>query len=83
MKIKPWTKDFRAMFNAMLYRFKEFTETEIGATIGKGLVGVTGTGTGIAVSTLSQVETFLRITSLTIGITIGVATLYSILKKKS
>lgn len=57
-------------------------QTDMGTTVAKGITGVVTPLCGLVVSALPSVEAWLRITSLAIGIAVGVATLISILKKK-
>lgn len=44
----------------------------------RGMVGVASTVAGVCISNLDKVEQFLRITSLFVGIAVGVATLIAI-----
>lgn len=53
-------------------------ETIISDTV-KGTLGIAATGGSIAVSRLGELETMLRITSLCIGIIVGLATLVSLI----
>jgi hypothetical protein len=46
--------------------------------IQRGFIGATGTGTGLAISSLHELETWLRIASLSVGLLIGVITLSGI-----
>lgn len=48
-------------------------------TVERGVIGVLATSTGTIVSLFPEVEMWLRITSLVVGITVGLATLYSII----
>jgi hypothetical protein len=48
----------------------------------RGVIGVLSTSTGTIVSLFPAIEMWLRITSLAVGISVGIATLISILKKK-
>ena len=56
-------------------------EMNTGALICKGIVGTVTPALGLIISNTSEMETWLRITSLIIGIAVGIATLISILKK--
>jgi hypothetical protein len=58
--------------------FPEYVHLHLG-TIERGLVGVLATSAGTFVSLLPTVESWLRVASLVVGITVGLATLYSIL----
>ena len=51
-------------------------------TVERGLVGLLATSTGTAVSLFPAVESWLRITSLVIGIAVGLVTLHSILSNR-
>jgi hypothetical protein len=44
--------------------------------------GLVATATGLTVSLLPEIEAWLRIASLLVGIAVGVASLYAILNKK-
>jgi len=44
--------------------------------------GLVATATGLTVSMLPEIEAWLRIASLLVGIAVGVASLYAILKRK-
>lgn len=46
-----------------------------------GVVGVGSTGLAVGVSIFSNVESWLRLISLLVGIAVGVVTLISLLKK--
>ena len=50
-------------------------------TATKGFLGMLATGSGFYVSFLPQVEAWLRILSLAIGITVGVVSLISIIAR--
>lgn len=62
---------------------RQFFGTESVVTSLKGAVGMSATTGGMYVSLLSQVEAWLRIISLLVGITVGVATLISIIRNKN
>lgn len=47
-----------------------------------GSIGILGTSGGLILSHIDQIETALRITSLIIGIAVGMATLYSLIRRK-
>jgi hypothetical protein len=47
----------------------------------KALVGVVAPAGGTTVSMIAQVESWLRVTSLVVGIAVGLATLISIIRK--
>ena len=49
-------------------------------TLFKGLLGVAGTLGSAAVSMVSNLEQWLRITSLVVGIVVGLVTIISIVK---
>lgn len=51
-------------------------------TIIPGMLGVLFPAGGITVSILPTVEAWLRVTSLAVGITVGLLSLYKLLKKK-
>jgi len=44
--------------------------------------GLVATATGLTVSMLPEIEAWLRIASLLVGIAVGLASLYAILKRK-
>lgn len=48
----------------------------------KGLIGVSSTMLGIVTSNLDQIEAWLRITSLLVGITVGIATVWSLTRRR-
>lgn len=48
----------------------------------KGIVGCGSTMLGILTSNLDQIEAWLRITSLCVGIAVGIATFISIRRRK-
>lgn len=48
----------------------------------KGLIGVGSTMLGIVTSNLDQIEAWLRITSLLVGITVGIATIWSLTRRR-
>ena len=50
-------------------------------TLKQGALGIVSTAGGTAVSLLAQIEVWLRIASLIVGIAVGIATFVSILKK--
>lgn len=49
----------------------------------KGATGVASTAGGIVVSNLAHIEAWLRITSLCVGIAVGILTGVSIIRKMS
>jgi len=51
-------------------------------TVERGLFGIFATSAGTVVSFVPEIELWLRITSLVVGIVLGLATLYSILSKR-
>jgi hypothetical protein len=55
---------------------QEHTNTAV-----RGLLGVASTSGGIIISNLPAVEAWLRITSLCVGIAVGVLTAISIVRK--
>jgi hypothetical protein len=61
---------------------KEFFANHITVTSMKGMLGMTATGSGLYVSTLPEIEAWLRIISLCIGISVGIATFISIVRHK-
>lgn len=50
-------------------------------TFAKGMVGVIAPVGGTIVSTLQWLEPFLRVLSLLVGISVGVVTIWSLIKK--
>ncbi|MGN6553260.1 MAG: hypothetical protein ACTHLW_06015 [Verrucomicrobiota bacterium] len=56
--------------------------TESKETMLKGIVGIIFPAGGITVSTMSQVEGWLRIASLLVGIAVGVVTFWKLIRKK-
>jgi hypothetical protein len=58
-----------------------FAERETASTVFKGVLGVSSTGGGLAASA-SEIEIWMRIASLAIGIAVGIATFISIVRKK-
>jgi F0F1-type ATP synthase assembly protein I len=61
-------------------RIKELTELDHPVVTGtKGVIGVGATSTGWCLSALPEIEAWLRIVSLLIGIGVGVLTLLSLL----
>lgn len=56
-------------------------EPNASETVWKGLLGVGGTLTGVGVS-LAQVEAWLRVSSLAVGIAVGIATFISIVRNR-
>ena len=48
----------------------------------KGLIGFSSTMLGIVTSNLDQIEAWLRITSLLVGITVGIATIWSLTRRR-
>lgn len=61
---------------------RELFDAETVVTTVKGAVGVSATTGGFYVSVLPQVEAWLRVGSLCIGIAVGIATLVSILRNQ-
>lgn len=57
-------------------------DPEIVRTIKQGVLGLIGTGGGAVISLLEAVEAWLRVASLLVGIAVGLATLYAIIKKQ-
>ena len=57
------------------------TDSEAREIVRNGVLGVIGTGTGTTVSMLAEVEAWLRVTSLVVGIIVGVVTICSIVRK--
>jgi hypothetical protein len=51
-------------------------------TVAKCSVGMFSTIGGVVTSLLPEIEAWLRVTSLLVGITVGIATIISIRKKK-
>lgn len=49
-------------------------------TVEKGLIGTFVTSTSVAVSIVAQIEVYLRIAGLLVGLAIGVVTLLSVLR---
>jgi hypothetical protein len=64
----------------MIDHIKNFTE-EHAAQLLKGSVGITATMGSVGVSTIQEVEVWLRISSLCVGILVGLLTAWSIFKK--
>ena len=60
---------------------RQLFNTETFRTATTGILGMSATGGGVYVSVLSQVEAWLRIISLLVGITVGLASLISIARK--
>ena len=56
--------------------------SETNATIAKGAFGLSSVGAGTIASFLPQLEAWLRVGSLCVGIVVGLVTIYSILKKR-
>ena len=52
------------------------------STVERGVVGILATSAGTVVSLVPEVEMWLRITSLVVGIAVGLATLYSVLSNR-
>lgn len=48
----------------------------------KGIIGVGSTLLGFFTSNLDQIEAGLRITSLLVGITVGIATVWSLTRRR-
>ena len=48
----------------------------------KGLIGVGSTMLGIITSNLDQIESWLRIASLLVGIAVGIATVWSLTRRR-
>lgn len=61
---------------------RQLFEAETLITAAKGAVGITATTSGAYVSLLPQVEAWLRIISLLMGIVVGLATLVSIIRNQ-
>lgn len=59
----------------------ETTRMDTNQIITRGILGVIASGGSAAISFLSQIEAWLRVGSLVIGIAVGIATLISILRK--
>ena len=55
---------------------------ELLTTAAKGFTGVMFSAGGVGVSILPEIETWLRLTSLVVGLTVGLITLWSLLHKK-
>ena len=54
---------------------------EHAATVAKGLLGIAAPTGGFYVSIMPQIEAWLRVTSLVVGVAVGIATLISIIRK--
>jgi cytochrome c biogenesis protein CcdA len=61
---------------------KAFFSSHYVVTSTKGMFGMSAIGSGFYVSFLPEVEAWLRVISLIIGIAVGVATFYSIVRHK-
>jgi len=48
----------------------------------KGAIGTGSTMLGIIMSNLDEIEAWLRITSLLVGITVGIATVWSLTRRR-
>lgn len=60
----------------------EDIQSDMGATLAKGITGVVGVFGGIAIANISTINAWLQTVSLVVGIAVGVATLVSVLRKK-
>jgi len=47
-----------------------------------GAIGVTASASGVAISFCPQLEAWMRVTSLAVGIAVGLVTLWKLLRKK-
>jgi cytochrome c biogenesis protein CcdA len=61
---------------------KEFLKGHYFVTTSKGIFGMSATGGSFYVSTLPEIEAWLRVISLIVGIAVGVGTLVSIIRHK-
>lgn len=61
---------------------KEFFNGHIFTTSVKGMLGMSATGSSFYVSTLPEIEAWLRVISLVVGTAVGVATFISIIRHK-
>ncbi len=61
---------------------EEIVHYQNAADITKGIIGCGATMLGIITSHLGEIEAWLRITSLVIGIAVGIATFISIRRRK-
>jgi len=57
-------------------------QQDITHTLGNGIAGVLATVLSVATSILAYIEQWMRISSLAVGITVGLITLYNLTKTK-